>query len=164
VTDYPSWDGLAAQIENEDVEPEVRSRALSAIPILKHYLGSAWPSEAVGTGHALLEPFFNQSEWTRHCLSDVAASMEAVSILPGWDQLLQRILRPTEAIGALFELDLAARGLKRSLGVALEPPTQERRHADLALSLRGPSPVTLYVEASTLHHMTRDEREADDFI
>lgn len=160
IAEYGSWEALAKQIQGEELDPDLRASALRAIPRMAAHLGRQWPADAIDTGHALLEIFFNHAPWTRAYLCEVADAMDAVSSLAGWDALQGRIRLPHDPGAALFELDLAYRALHQDLQVTLQPSTRGKRTVDLAISPRIGVPATLYVEATRLRRPTRVELKA----
>ena len=159
--EHGTWEALARQIEAENIDPELKVRAVDATPKLSRHLGENWPGAALREGHVLTELFLNHAAWTRSYLCGLADAMDSVAGLPRWLGLRNRVRKADQAVGAIFELDLAARALRQGLHVVLEPKSRGNRRADLAISARDLGPETLYVEAKHIQNLLQRAYDAE---
>jgi hypothetical protein len=150
MVEYLAWDSLVAQVQGEDLDQDLKTGAVDAIAVLRLHLGEGWPARAIGRDHPITYLLLNRAKWTRSYLRTLADAMDLVACLPQWKGLRNRLRRADKAVGAIFELDLAARALRQGLAVVLEPQTRGTRKADLAISRHSYRSDVLYVEATHL--------------
>jgi len=143
-----TWDRLHQRFaEGDDLDDDLRLRALGMLGRLRPILGEDWPARVYGLKNPLAECLFNSAPHAIASMVQIGHAIVDLQDVGGWAKVVGRARGTVdhEATSAIAELLVGSRAARFGLPIAFEPSTDRGRHADLLVGVAG-DPVALYVE------------------
>jgi len=159
---HAKWDAIETSIreERDELDDELRSRAVRALHAVRHHLGEEWPRRFIWSDARIASFLGNQAAWTAKMLVVLADDIEAGATVPGWQRVRRRLQTPLEADPAILELEAGVRAINSGLRVSFEPTARGAKRADLLIRGNERDSPHLYAECTSIQAFPQSSTDA----
>jgi hypothetical protein len=149
---HARWDAVEASFrdERDELDPEVRLSALSAIALVRSEFGEKWPRIFFSSGARVASFLGNSAPWTAAMLVVLARDVERARNAPGWEYVRRDLGKLLDADPALLALETGVRALDAGMRISFAPTARKSKRADVLISEAGGDRASVHVECTSI--------------